>query len=513
MKPRVPGRRTSMLPLGLPQNPMEYLDILVMRWPWVVVPLLLGVCLSEVAMRYAETQYRSSTLIIVESEKIPRDFIPQLTTSEVRDRLQTVQQEILARPRIERILEELDPYPVRGSATQADLIELIRKRTNVGLRGRDAFIIEYTDNNPERAQQLAGRLASLFIEETSGAREKQVEGANVFIERRLDEAKAQLEEVEASLRALKRRYMGMLPEQLNANLGTLQRLQMEQQSVREAVRAAKDRKALLERQHSIQLEMMDPESRLLPSSPTGDARPSNVKHGELDQLEAELMELRKRYTDEHPDVETLRSRIDSIRQANKVETPEPDGEGPASSDAPLSLILAELETQVAAAEHDVEKLETREAEIEKGIQEYQHRVEMVPKVEQELRALERDYAMIDRYYTELLSTKLQAETAGAVERQWKEEQFRILEPAQLPEVPIYPKRSTFLSLGFLIGLGAGLGLALLVELLDHSIKDVTQLEALVPYPLLLTLPHIPAGVPRWKRLFHFRKTSTLASRE
>ena len=56
--------------------------------------------------------------------------------------------------------------------------------------------------------------------------------------------------------------MGMLPNQLEANLATLQRLQLEQQSISDESRAAKDRKSLLERQRALQAQMNEPEAQL-----------------------------------------------------------------------------------------------------------------------------------------------------------------------------------------------------------------------------------------------------------
>ena len=141
-------------------------------------------------------------------------------------------------------------------------------------------------------------------------------------------------------------------------------------------------------------------------------------------------------------------------------------------------------------------MQTANAEIQRKIAEYQTRVERIPVVEQELQSLERDYNLISRYYSELLSRKLEAETAGAVEREWQE-QFSIIDPAQVPGSAASPNASFFLLAGTAIGLGAGVLGAFLLEVLDPSVKSLRELESLLPYPVLLTVPQIK--VPRRDR--------------
>ena len=103
------------------------------------------------------------------------------------------------------------------------------------------------------------------------------------------------------------------------------------------------------------------------------------------------------------------------------------------------------------------------------------------------------------YYAQLRSRKLEAQTAGDVEQRWDEDQFRILDPAQLPEKVSYPDPSLFLLVGTGAGLGAGLGLGFLLEVLDSSVKSQRQLEVLLPYPVVLTLPLMkPSGAVKRK---------------
>ena len=500
-KPR-PAAET-LLTLSVPQTPSEYVNLIRFRWYWIVVLVIVGAIGSQIAARFVPKRYVSKTVVLVESEKIPRDFIPSLSTERARDRLRTIHEEILARPRLERVLDDLNPYPEMIDVPRATVVDMIRRRTAILLRGRDAFILEYMDTDPDRAQRMATRLVSLFIEETSGARDRQAQGANEFIQTQLDQTKRDLEAVERRLSDVKQNYMGMLPNQLEANLATLQRFELERQSISDQIRAAKDRKSLLEQQLNLQRQMSEPEAQLVPAivpqAGAGPAEPTS-----LSELRAYLAQLETRYTDEHPEVVAVRVRIKKLERSLEAQaesaapTPDPapapevvaDAE-PAASDVVTigsDILVSDLQAQISVVERDIVDMEARQSEVQRGIATYQMRVEKIPEVEQELQALERDYQLISKYYSELLSRKLEAETAGAVEKHWKGEQFRVLDPAQVPEEAVYPNAMLFLLIGTGIGFGAGVGLSFLIEVLDTSVKSVRQLEAILPYPVLLTLP-------------------------
>jgi polysaccharide chain length determinant protein (PEP-CTERM system associated) len=383
---------------------------------------------------------------------------------------------------------------------KADIVDMIRRRTVIELRGRDAFVVKYSDTDPERAQRLATRLSSMFIEETSGDRARQVQGANEFIDSQLIETKLELEKVEGNLRVIKQRYMGMLPNQLEANLSTLQRLELERQSVSDQIQAAKERRGLLERQRALQLQMNEPEAQLIPDVLTTAPEPGPIgPAASLPALKDYLAKLRTRYKEQHPEVVATKRRIERLEaevQAEAPPAPEPETEAASerSSEATAAssndFLVTDLTAQVAAGDRDIEKLEARLTEVQGQIGSYQTRVEKIPEVEQELQSLERDYEMISRYYSELLSRKLEAATAGAVEQKWQEEQFKILDPAQVPETAEFPNPSVFLLVGTLVGLGAGLGLGFFVEVMDPTVKNLREMESLLPYPVLLTLPQV-----------------------
>jgi succinoglycan biosynthesis transport protein ExoP len=428
----------------------------------VLVPFVLvlgaGIALSFVLPK----RYVSSTLILVAPDKLPESFVPTMATERIAKRLQTMRQEILSRTRLERVARELDPYKSLDKEPIVQTIERMRDAIKVNVKGADAFSIEFEHPDPQVAMLVTDRLTSLFMEEVVGARERQVADAYDFIESQLAESRKELEGKDAELRRYKEKHMGTLPEQMVSNLSTLQRLQLEQQSLAESLRKAIDQQIVLEG------------SARSAAAAAGTAAPAD-----LPALRSQLAQLRLRYTDEHPDVQALVARIAELQQARPVST----GSGLEAGDD-------EPRTRVDQARREVALLREQQADLERRMAQFSARVETAPRTEQEIQSLTRDYQKLSENYSALLAKKLDAQMASRLERRSKGEQFRIVDPAFLPVKPSFPDHFTFALWGGLLGLLIGLALAVSADFLDPSVRDVRALETALPFPVVGVIPHI-----------------------
>jgi hypothetical protein len=102
--------------------------------------------------------------------------------------------------------------------------------------------------------------------------------------------------------------------------------------------------------------------------------------------------------------------------------------------------------------------------------------------------LRRDYEQVDVSYQSLLERKLQAEMAENLERTQKGEQFRVLEPANLPEKPFKPSIPKVLFLGLVLALVCGFGTPILREQIDQTFWDRKHLESVLQLPVLVSIP-------------------------
>jgi polysaccharide chain length determinant protein (PEP-CTERM system associated) len=443
---------------------------LLVLGPWAAIFLL-----SVVALFVLPKKYMSTALVLIESEKVPESFIPKVATRDPAARLEAVRPEILSRTRLERVLQETQPYSGLGK-TQA--VEKMRNATFINLSGNDGFTITFYHRDPLKAQEVTDRLARLFIDETIKSRAQQVEGAVDFLVTQVNEVRTELENKDAAVRRYKEEHMGKLPSQLETNVATMQMLQREMQAVEESLLFAREKQEAL--------------ARGIGRSSAGAPAPAGaVSSGtaELADLNRQLAALRVRYKDAHPDVESLKARIARLRarlaEARQSETPA--GEAAAEPD-PSVLVARE---QLVRATLEVKNLEKRREDLEKKIATVRANVEETPRTEQELATLTRDYEKLNDNYKTLLSKQLEAQMSGRLEQRWKGERFRMLDPASLPEKPVFPKPPFFLGMGGVLGLLVGLGASLVAEYLDPTVKDSEVLQAVQGYPVVATIPHVP----------------------
>ena len=445
----------------------HYLTAPIRRPLFVVVPWLTVLSLSILALFVLPKRYRSSTMILVESEKVPDSFVPKVATDDRGQRLQAMRPEILSRTRLERVIEETKPYAGMGKTAA---VEFLRRHVSIYISGNDGFTLEFVHEDPYKAQEVANRVATLFIEETVKAREQQVTGALDFLATQVQEARKAVEQKDEALRRYKEGRMGRLPEQLQANLATMQMLQQEMRTVEESLLFARERQDSLAR------------GRARPS-PDSSRDATRTPMDDLADLRRQLAALKGRYTDVHPDVESLQSRIARLEQRLAAGS----GGGAVAGDA--SDVLAR--DQVEQADVEVRRLLDRRNDLEARIAALRARVEDTPRTEQELANLKRDYDKLNENYTSLLSKQLEAEMAGRLEQRWKGDRFRMLDPANLPEKPYFPKPLVIVGLGVVLGLMAGLGVAVVAEFADPSIKDAHDLQNVLPLPVLARIPHLP----------------------
>jgi uncharacterized protein YihD (DUF1040 family) len=153
-------------------------------------------------------------------------------------------------------------------------------------------------------------------------------------------------------------------------------------------------------------------------------------------------------------------------------------------------VEADLITQRNSAAREIAAIREELAALQDQVVVYQRRVEDTPKLEQELLSLNRDYDNTQKTYESLLARKQEAEVAANMERQQKGEQFRILDPARLPDKPQSPDMRKLFLMCVMAGLGLGGGLIFLLEFLDKSVKKLESVPKKLGIPLLVAVPRI-----------------------
>src|SRR3990172_2470633 len=312
----------------------DVIEIIFRRKWFIIIPFLLSIVGTLLALIFTPPVYKSTTLILVEPPKVPEAYVKSTITVDINDRVNTITQQVMSRTRLESIIKEFDLYKdAKNKLTSDEVVDLMRGNIEVavkgGIRNRDSssFMIAYMGNNPETVMHVTRRLASLFIEENLKVREQQAEGTTEFLDAQLQGLKTVLEDHEGQIKAYKEKFMGELPSQLEANLRTLDRFQLELQSTNDALRSAEDRKIMLEKQVS----EINPD--LIMERGGGGVSAVDPRRARLLNLQTELSQLSTVYTDKYPDIIRFKNEITDLEKELQIEkTPE---QGPKAPKAPV----------------------------------------------------------------------------------------------------------------------------------------------------------------------------------
>lgn len=486
----------------------KYWEVLSRRRWWLVLPAFVIWLTVWVLAWLLPAVYRSETVILVEQQKVPEQYVLPNVATDLQDRLQSMTQQILSRTRLLAIMESLSLYPkLRSRITMDELIERMRQDIQVEAvqspnRSGEltAFKVAYLSNSPQLAQKVTAQLTSLFINENLKARQEQSAATTQFLSTQLQEARQGLADQEAKVRDYKSQYLGQLPEQVQSNVQILAGLQAQLQQETDLLGRAKQQSVYLETLHT-QWRSLEANLGTSTTSPRVVAAPSVDE--ELTRLREQLADLTSHYTDRHPDVRKIKEQIaktermkqQNVAQSAASQSTDAERAGRPASAADMQTISSrmELESQIRANKIEIENRQRAIQELQKRIEDYQGRLNMTPVREQQLAALTRDYEQSRKNYEQLLAKRDQSEMATDLEKRQEGEQFRVLDPPNLPQKPYSPNRLKIDLIGLVAGLILGIACSAGSEMIDDRIYSKEQLEKIVTAPVLTEIPPLPTA--------------------
>jgi polysaccharide chain length determinant protein (PEP-CTERM system associated) len=343
--------------------------------------------------------------------------------------------------------------------------------------------------------RIANTLASYFMDENLKVREAQAVGTSEFLEQELEKTRQRLEEMETRLSTYRAAHIGGLPDELDSNLRTLDRLQQQMADKHVILRETKTSLALVESRISeIETRSRQPFQNGADTLSTGSGVMVTENQEKLSQARQEYDRLLTVYTPRHPDVKRLLKTIENLEQqvaeenerSSEIKDPGQSAPVPDSYDPQL----ARLRSEQDQLKKEIQALTMELDGIEKKMKTYQKRVEETPRREMELQSLNRDYANIREVYNSLLNRKLEAELSVNMEKRQKGEQFRILDSAKLPEKPVSPDVKKYFFLSVVAGFGLAAGIIFLLEFFDSSIRQDEQIEEDLGLAILADIPEL-----------------------
>jgi succinoglycan biosynthesis transport protein ExoP len=483
------------------------------KW-WILGSIVFSLAAAVLLCLILPKRYTSRTLLLVEQRQIPRDYVTGIVEGRVEQRIFSIQQQIKSRTFLGEIVKEFNLYPdeikrigleaaidrartaieinIVGSPEPELRRSIMRDLGHDIFLGVDAVQVSFSDEDPRMAMRVASAIASKFVEENQRSREELVKSTAQFLDFELAKVKAELEAKEEEIRGFKSQHMGHLPQQTDANLRGLDRLQADLTNVNESIKRLTDRLTLMD-QDIAEYQA----TGVVPTSLVASYGKPHPLLGRLKELEEKLTLLSAEYTDSYPDISLTKVEIKKIKsQIAEIYGPELLKEG----DKPYDPYLRKIMKRRDELKSEIEPLKKRRESLTREMGDYERRVETAPAIEHQLVVLLRDYENLKENHRTLLDKRLNARVAENLEERQTGKQIRVLDPANLPRKASSPDTRKIIILGLVLGCFGGVGLAYFLEGLNPTFRRREEVEELFgPHQAVTMIPDFRVAYGRSDR--------------
>lgn len=496
------------------RTPGEYARILWKRKWLIVLPAIAVASAIAIVVWRLPNVYESTTLLIVRPPTISSDVVPTISESDLSMRINNINRVAQSRSSLEPLILKYDLYRRERDSGQPmeQVVEKMQKDITVEIdHGRNenipAFRVTYREHDPRKTQAVTSDLASMYV--NAQARDMTQIGTQTreFFEQQLADAKAQLDEIDRRRLEYMSQHVNSLPTSAQALVAQYTGLREQQKTLMAEIGRLNDRRSALSSQISTLKEAAQQTNRKIAET-VGDPK-ATPAWGALASrkagLEAEVQNLLTQYKPAHPDVVAKKAELEAVKRemkqleddsAARIEQIRKEQESMPNlniKDAEINMRLAESEAARMQKQLDMTNAQIADLEA---------RINAVPEAEVALQGINREYETKKVAYDDLLKRQATANIGSAIQINAQGETIQVIDPANLAQTHVAPKRLMLILMGLGLGLGVGLVFAaarevprlLTIQTVDDA-AHYTNLPVLVSVPELKT-PQEATSVPR-----------------
>lgn len=499
----------------------KFVDLFSRRKVFILVMLLLSLPVGLGVYLITPRVYQATSLLSYEQQKISANKMSTDVSVRIRDIVSTLTQIVTSRTNLEKLIIGLDLYPeARKKMPMEDVVENMRKVIRIEPSNQgDIFKISFRHQSRDKVVKVTNALASEFIEENIKYREERATETSSYTSNELESARVTMDRKENAMRDYKLNHYNEMPEQRESNVARLIALQKQYQDRQVSIQDLERTCVLIQDQITNRKKILDATSvakeegeRSANASPEPQDGPqsSEVRLAKAKQALAQLM---NRYTDKHPEVKRVKSIVEKL----EAEVARDQQSGVLAKDRKVNVgskeepsvvaggrnvvdnVVLQLETQKKNLLLNIDSIKAEKEQQKKVIEQYEGWVAAAPVREAEWAALTREYNQLKKHYDFLVAQDLEAKSMLNLEKRQKGSQFKIEDSARMPEKPIQPNFISIMGIALMMGIGSGLGLSLVLEFFDASIRDPETIESLLGVPLITSIPYLETKPEMTKR--------------
>jgi polysaccharide chain length determinant protein (PEP-CTERM system associated) len=482
------------------------------RYRWPALALTWGIALAGwLAVAAMPDRFEARTRVYVDTESLLKPLLQGIAVNrDVMSQVAMMQAVMLSRPNLEKVARQTDLFLRADSPRDQEVVvDSLQERiqlegTQAGRRGRatavsNQFMVRFEDSDPKTAHRVVQSLLDTFMEDSLGMKRSDAGVAERFLRQQLDDYERRLIEAEGRLADFKKANVGLMPgtqgdyyQRLDQSMAQLAELRARQRQVSE-------------RRNELARQLQGEEPTFGLTAPVG----STPIDSQIASYQGRIDQLLLQYTDKHPEIVALRDTIERLeeekRQGAKVSVTVAPPTGGSEEMLMRSLDMNPVyqSMKIALSQADAELAEVRGqiAAQEQAMGSLRDRMDAIPQVEAELARLNRDYQVTKAQYDELLQRLESARISQQADQSAEDVKFRVIEPPTAPIIPSGPERALLSALVLIASLGAGLGLALLLQQIRPVFSTKDTLRQVTGLPVLgsVTAAVLHGFVPWYRR--------------
>lgn len=468
----------------------EQLRLLQKRVWWIAGAVGLTLALATTYLFVTPRIYAATASIIIELQA-PRvlgeesqvvDFAGSDYWSN-KEFLETQYKVLSSREVLQRVVEKLglerdaeflgladvrDPERQLELLQRADAVLVLQKRMRVEpVKNSQLTKIVVEDVEAERAARIANTIVEAYVESNLDRRQEGTKAASQWLADQMLDLKVKLEESELALYSFRRDNEILSTSIEDRQSIVSERIHTLSNSLTSLMAKRVELEASLSEAERLRKANPDDELWALKFRRVAERPMIAELRKKYTALEDDLAGVAERYLEKHPERIALEERMATLRRQMRQEI-----------DNVLESLRSE-HREVVAAERNLEEM----------IAGFKQEAFELNKKEIDQRRLAREQENNERLYNLVLARLKDADLAVML----RSNNVRLLDAAVPPTAPVKPRVPLVLALSMMLGLFGGVGLVYLVEILDNTIKDEEELEAILQVPVLGLLPAFAAA--------------------
>ena len=430
------------------------------------------------AVQLIPDKYEAAARVYVNAEGVLKPLLQGLTVpTDPLEQVKLMTRALLSRPHLETVADKTGLSARARTPAEREWLLLKLENSILVLRpiladDEQVYTIAYSDHDPNMARAVVQTLLDDLISESMTSDIADSAEAGDFLRTQIKQYEDRLTEAENRLAEFKRKNIGLLQGETDFYA---------------RFEAARAEVSTLQSQVSSLTNKRNELARQLAGESTGtdgiDPLRSSSVDGPISNLEAEIAQLRLRFTDQHPDVLRAKQTLDDLYKIREEELRARAAGGLDTSRRSVDLVSQRIKIALSTTDADLAALRSQLSQKNAEVSYLRGMANTIPEVEAQLARLNRDYTVVKTEYETLLKRLESARMNQEVQADNKDVTFKVLDPPRTPLRPSSPNRLLLNTLVLLGALGGGLAVTFLLGQRDPKFYSTTPLNEAAGVPV------------------------------